>query len=716
LGTSSTSPNEACVPDFTWPAYTVTGVRVEESIFSGNSQTMNIDQYGDEYFNKVFWSGTGRHCNDWTSSANGGDNLDKAETGRINGDGTISMRTYNTWCGQELPILCLRSIRQPNIPEYSVVREFGGCLEGIELISEGSISNDACALATHNNEDCTHYFFNNGAYCACVQQGYECVEDFNDDGYAWMRLLEEEMFCWPNNPSFNVLLAADRQSLIFGGAYAHFCNDGCVVTDHGSGEYGLTKHDGSSNSFGGGAFTIAGSTLTWATTLVFTKDACPQEATYEYLGNGQCANADGIRPKHCYSRDVAVDTVEKCKALCTAISKCDAIQFRTEWKECTLNFPDDDASQMYYAPGFSCSGDMNSGCTSTVDGASGHGTHCYLKVASCSMDGDEATDEPTTMECPAPYKRINGNRCVWSCSTGTIPGEGDECVCQTGLTETSTDQFNRRVCTRPDIEGCVTYSADGTTCDECAEGYTRGQWSMTGLCRKCTCASTDADGNEECRCATCSAQGYCRSCIEGYDFDGSPPPHLERCTPAADAIKKAVVKRLFKIVPRMVERTKGNIRRVVERMKKDMERRNESFHQDEIDIITDIYQNVDIDEAIPFGRTMENIDRLNAFYRENGTPRDNTHASLDAGQVKVLLRVASTKHQVGYKEDLNRQMNKIIDIRDDEGLDYGLTYGEEELESLTANRNIPASQWLPFAYIQYFELREKYRDDGTMRN
>jgi len=267
-----------------------------------------------------------------------------------------------------------------------------------------------------------------------------------------------------------------------------------------------------------------------------------------------------------------------------------------------------------------------------------------------------------------------------------------------------------------DIEGCVTYSADGATCDECAEGYTRGQWTMAGLCRKCTCASTDADGNEECRCATCTAQGYCQSCIDGYDFDGSPQPHLERCTPAADAIKKAVVKRLFKIVPRMIERTKGNIRRVVKRMKRDMEGRVANFRQDEIDIITDIDQNVDIDEAIPFGRTMENIDRLNAFYRENGETRDHTHASLDVGQVKNLLRVASTKHQVGYKEDLNRQMNKIIDIRDDEGLDYGLTYGEQDLELLTADRNIPAYQWLPFAYQQYFELKEKYRDDGTLRN
>jgi len=183
-----------------------------------------------------------------------------------------------------------------------------------------------------------------------------------------------------------------------------------------------------------------------------------------------------------------------------------------------------------------------------------------------------------------------------------------------------------------------------------------------------------------------------------------------------DAIKKSVVKRLFKIVPRMVERTKGNIRRVVGRMKRDMERPDANFHQDEIDIISDIDQHVDIDEAIPFGRTMENIDRLNAFYHENGEPRDNTHDSLDAGQVRVLLRVAGTKHQVGYKADLNRQMNKIIDIRDDEGLNYGLTYNEDELESLTADRNMPAYNWLPFAYIQYHELSEKYRDDGTMKN
>jgi hypothetical protein len=330
------------------------------------------------------------------------------------------------------------------------------------------------------------------------------------------------------------------------------------------------------------------------------------------------------------------------------------------------------------------------------------------------IDGATTTNQPdeTIVQCP-------GFGFVCDCADDCMAGAENADLCSCPEAQRCCESSGTTTTDEPttmDIEGCVTYSADGATCDECAEGYTRGQWSMAGLCTKCACASTDADGNEECRCATCSAQGYCRSCIDGYDFDGSPQPHLERCTPAADAIKKAVVKRLFKIVPRMIERTKGNIRRVVGRMKRDMEGRVANFRQDEIDIITDIDQNVDIDEAIPFGRTMENIDRLNAFYRENGETRDHTHASLDVGQVKILLRVASTKHQVGYKEDLNRQMNKIIDIRDDEGLDYGLTYGEQDLESLTADRNIPAYQWLPFAYQQYFELKEKYRDDGTLRN
>ena len=74
------------------------------------------------------------------------------------------------------------------------------------------------------------------------------------------------------------------------------------------------------------------------------------------------------------------------------------------------------------------------------------------------------------------------------------------------------------------------YNGDGT-CNVCEEGYTRGRWSMAGLCRKCTCASVDGNGVEQCNCATCSAQGYCSSCKDGYIFNSNLQPHLERCTP-----------------------------------------------------------------------------------------------------------------------------------------------------------------------------------------
>jgi len=92
---------------------------------------------------------------------------------------------------------CEGTTPQPteDIPEYTVVRENGGCVQGLELISEGSISNDDCALATYNTESCTDYFFNNGAFCACVQESHECVEDSND-GYAYMRLLDPGCMLW----------------------------------------------------------------------------------------------------------------------------------------------------------------------------------------------------------------------------------------------------------------------------------------------------------------------------------------------------------------------------------------------------------------------------------------------------------------------------------------------------------------------------------------
>ena len=90
------------------------------------------------------------------------------------------------------------------------------------------------------------------------------------------------MFCYPSEPSDFIVLAADWQSLIIGGGFAYYCDDGCLVTKIDSGKYTLTTKDGSSNTFGNGAFMItdAGSTLTWANNVVFTKDACPEEGIF----------------------------------------------------------------------------------------------------------------------------------------------------------------------------------------------------------------------------------------------------------------------------------------------------------------------------------------------------------------------------------------------------------------------------------------------------
>ena len=56
---------------------------------------------------------------------------------------------------------------------------------------------------------------------------------------------------------------------------------------------------------------------------------------------------------------------------------------------------------------------------------------------------------PPPAQCPAPYRvQTSDGRCVWSCSQGTQPDPAsDECVCQPGFTETGQDQFGRRVCT-----------------------------------------------------------------------------------------------------------------------------------------------------------------------------------------------------------------------------------------------------------------------------
>jgi len=325
-----------------------------------------------------------------------------------------------------------------------------------------------------------------------------------------------------------------------------------------------------------------------------------------------------------------------------------------------------------------------------------------------------------------------------NCDTVQCPGFDFYCDC---ADDCMAGAENGHLCSCPEGQTCC--GSSGSDIVDAITTTCVGEMDVTEIC-------SEAEPDEGCRCAnpefedTGMSKQDCEdlAIAQGYDYysvkeDKCRLGSAGACLPApmgaadsygwgmyeiqitdcaTDAIQKQVVKRLLKIVPTMVRRTKGNIRRLVGRMKRDMQQSGASFHPDEIDLINAIDQNVDINEAIPFGGTMESIDRLNAFYHENGQPRGDTHDSFEHGQVRVLLRVAGTKHQVGYKTDLNRQMNKIIDIRDDEGLNYGLTYTEDELESLTAGHNVPAYQWLPFAYQQYLELSEKYRDDGTMKN
>ncbi len=54
----------------------------------------------------------------------------------------------------------------------------------------------------------------------------------------------------------------------------------------------------------------------------------------------------------------------------------------------------------------------------------------------------------TNSTCPSPYHIITSDdRCVWSCGTGTTPDSvSNECICQSGYTQTGTDTFGRRTC------------------------------------------------------------------------------------------------------------------------------------------------------------------------------------------------------------------------------------------------------------------------------
>ena len=66
----------------------------------------------------------------------------------------------------------------------------------------------------------------------------------------------------------------------------------------------------------------------------------------------------------------------------------------------------------------------------------------------------------TNSTCPSPYHVITSDdRCVWSCGTGTTPDTiSNECVCQSGYTQTGTDSFGRRTCSVTDKSPVITAS------------------------------------------------------------------------------------------------------------------------------------------------------------------------------------------------------------------------------------------------------------------
>lgn len=90
------------------------------------------------------------------------------------------------------------------------------------------------------------------------------------------------------------------------------------------------------------------------------------------------------------------------------------------------------------------------------------GTYEYY-VSACTINtntlaescGDSNTANATLVAnyCPSPYRAVaSDGRCVWSCGSGTQPDDpsniNGQCVCKAGYTESSTDQFGRRVCTQ----------------------------------------------------------------------------------------------------------------------------------------------------------------------------------------------------------------------------------------------------------------------------
>ena len=78
---------------------------------AGGATTVSTNQRGVTYTGD-FWSGQGRTCDDW--STNGAST--KAETGRVNADGSAQFRVYNKPCSRTLPIVC---VSVPGMQQYA---------------------------------------------------------------------------------------------------------------------------------------------------------------------------------------------------------------------------------------------------------------------------------------------------------------------------------------------------------------------------------------------------------------------------------------------------------------------------------------------------------------------------------------------------------------------------------------------------------------------
>merc|ERR1719373_708065 len=311
------------------------------------------------------------------------------------------------------------------------------------------------------------------------------------------------------------------------------------------------------------------------------------------------------------------------------------------------------------------------------------------------MDECEGTEPPTTTTVNCEGTWSDWSICSSSCGDGTstktytiqIEADGGE-ECPYNDNETQTGPCNLGECP----VNCEGTWSDWSVCSSsCGVGTSTKTYTI----------QTEADGGEECPYNDNETQ--------------TGPCNLGECP---DPIKKNTVKRLFTIVPEMVRKTKGIIRRLCGRLQNFFNKAGANYNQNEVTIIENIVEYVDDESAEAFGTMMNFINSLNNRYRENGQPQRDVHNEdvLPPGIMKDLLRVASEKHLVRRKAEMNRLMTRMIDHRDTEGLNYQLSLSENTLEEMTRRSSAaPAHTWLTFTYAQYLELKSKYRDDGTPR-